>query len=272
MPELPEVETTRRGIAPHLIQQKVAQVVIRNAKLRWPIPAHLDTQLQKQVIKAINRRGKYLLLEFSKGTLIIHLGMSGSLRILSQPIAPDKHDHVDLILTNGSYLRFTDPRRFGCFLWTSENPALHSLLKKLGPEPLTSSFNGQYLFQISRQRRTPIKTFIMNAQIVTGVGNIYANEALFLAGIHPQRAVKTISQPEYQKLAQAIKMILRAAIRQGGTTLRNFVTSEGKPGYFKQRLQVYGRANLPCNKCGRILKEIRLGQRSTVFCPNCQQL
>lgn len=270
MPELPEVETTCRGITPHLLQHTITKVIIRQRRLRWPIPANLPAKLQGKMVFDVNRRGKYLLLQFDNGTLIIHLGMSGSLRILPNLVPVNKHDHIDLILEDSSCLRFNDPRRFGCILWTHKNPLLHPLLATLGPEPLANNFSGTYLYERSRKCRTAIKTFIMNSRIVVGVGNIYANEALFHAGIDPIRAAKTITEGQYKKLASAIKTVLKQAIKQGGTTLRNFVASDGKPGYFKQKLQVYGRGKSPCLKCHTALHEIRLAQRSTVFCPHCQ--
>jgi len=270
MPELPEVETTRRGLTPHLAKQTIQTLIARQTRLRWPIPTHLKNALPGQIITQIDRRGKYLLLTCTRGTLIIHLGMSGSLRILLKTTPATKHDHVDIILRNGTCLRFNDPRRFGCILWTTDDVNKHDLLKNLGPEPLSRTFTGDYLYNISRGRRTPIKTFIMDGQIVVGVGNIYANEALFKAGIHPKKAVGKITLDDYKKLANAIKKILTTAIKQGGTTLRNFTDSNGKPGYFKQLLRVYGRGKLPCYICQTQLKEIRLGQRSTVYCTKCQ--
>jgi formamidopyrimidine-DNA glycosylase len=270
MPELPEVETTRCGIAPHISQQVISEIIIRNHRLRWPIDIKLSKHLPQQIIKEVTRRGKYILLHCTHGTLLIHLGMSGSLRILIDRLPPEKHDHVDILLTNNVCLRFTDPRRFGCVLWIEDDPLLHALLKHLGPEPLTANFNVNYLYQRSRKRNTPVKTFIMDGTVVVGVGNIYANEALFLAGIHPKRLAKNISKEEYKKLVPTIKQVLKAAIKQGGTTLRDFTASDGKPGYFIQHLKVYGRGGKPCVTCKKKLTEIRLGQRTTVFCAKCQ--
>lgn len=270
MPELPEVETTCRGIEPHIKNQMVTAVVIRNHQLRWPISPTLKKKLPQQTIEAVNRRGKYLLLQTQLGHLIIHLGMSGSLRILQNQTAAKKHDHVDINFSNNVCLRFNDPRRFGCIIWTEENPSDHPLLKHLGPEPLTDDFNGNHLYQLSRKRKAPIKSFVMNSEVVVGVGNIYANEALFLAGIHPKKSVNQITIEQYDLLVKKIKYVLAAAIKQGGTTLRDYVNGDGKPGYFKQQLNVYGRAELPCVNCKTILQEIRLGQRSTVFCERCQ--
>jgi len=271
MPELPEVETTRRGIAPALEQQKITAVIVRNKKLRWIVPIEISRDLAGQTVQKVQRRGKYLLLACDTGTVIIHLGMSGSLRILSVAIAANKHDHVDLIFGK-QCLRFNDPRRFGCVLWTQKDALLHPLLKNLGPEPLSTAFSGSYLFRCANKRHVPIKNFLMDSSIVVGVGNIYANEALFIAGIHPQQAAGSISLAQFQCLAKTIKEVLRAAIKQGGTTLRNFSNSDGKPGYFKQKLNVYGRGGLACLTCKTILEEIRLGQRSTVYCPQCQIL
>jgi len=271
MPELPEVETTRRGIEPHVLNQTITQVVIRKHQLRWKIPSALPQYLENKTINKVERRGKYLLLTTTTGTVIIHLGMSGSLRVLPADSVATKHDHIDLLLTNQLCLRFNDPRRFGCYLWTDENPLQHSLLKNLGPEPLTTDFHPQYLYQQSRKRKTSIKLFIMDSKIVVGVGNIYANEALFQAGINPKHAAGKVTLEQYSKLVKAIKNILQAAIKQGGTTLRNFISSDGKLGYFKQKLKVYGRGGLDCSNCGTMLKEIRLGQRSTVFCGKCQK-
>lgn len=271
MPELPEVETTRRGIEPYLKAQTVVQVEIRQPKLRWPIPANLAKQLRHQVITDISRRGKYLLLHTVAGTVIIHLGMSGSLRILETATLPSKHDHVDIMLSNHVCLRFNDPRRFGCILWTKTNPLLHPLLQHLGPEPLTKNFTADYLFQAVQRRKVPIKLFIMNSAIVVGVGNIYANEALFLAGISPEKIAAELTLKQCELLVEKIKFILNKAIKQGGTTLRNFSGSDGKPGYFKQELSVYGRGGEPCVKCKTVLQETRLGQRSTVFCLKCQK-
>lgn len=271
MPELPEVETVRCGIIPHLINQRVKAVYIRQPRLRWLVPNELASQIPGAIIEQIHRRGKYLLIQTNRGTLIIHLGMSGSLRILSTVDIAGKHDHIDLKLSNNKLLRFNDPRRFGAWLWTIDDALLHPLLASLGPEPLTPNFNGEYLYAKSRSRKTTIKQFIMDNQIVVGVGNIYASEALFLAGIHPAQAANLISKQRYKRLADSIKQILNYAITVGGTTIRNFSDSAGKPGYFKQQLWVYGRKLQACKKCESLLKELRLGQRSTVFCPKCQK-
>lgn len=271
MPELPEVETTRCGIEPHLKNKTISKMVIRQHQLRWAIEKHLATSLTQQRIRQVTRRGKYLLLHCTQGTLIIHLGMSGSIRILQQEIRASKHDHVDIVLVNGTSLRFNDPRRFGCVLWTDEDPLLHPLLKELGPEPLTTEFDAEYLYQRSRNKNIAIKLFLMDSKVVVGVGNIYANEALFAAGIHPLSPAKLIDKKQYNKLVLVIKKILTKAIESGGTTLRDFTKSDGKPGYFSQQLKVYGRGGLPCVKCKTELQETRLGQRATVFCSTCQK-
>ncbi len=271
MPELPEVETTRRGIEPHIEGQIIKAVIVRQPRLRWAVPDFLSQTLAGQVIRSVSRRAKYLLFETDTGTLIVHLGMSGSLRILSQDLAPGKHDHVDFIFAEGTVLRFNDPRRFGAVLWTAAPITEHPLLKDLGPEPLLSSFTGELLYQLSRNRKIPVKSFVMDSHIVVGVGNIYANEALFLAGILPARAAGKISLARYQRLVETIRIILQDAIRQGGTTLRDFVNESGKPGYFQQQLRVYGRGDLPCKVCLQPLTEIRIANRSTVYCLHCQR-
>jgi len=271
MPELPEVETTRRGIEPHIRGHRVTGLIVRQRQLRWPVPARLGQHLRGHPVKSVDRRGKYLLLSVGAGTLIVHLGMSGSLRIIHNDTAPGPHDHVDLLLDNGSRLRFTDPRRFGAWLWTRDAIETHPLLATLGPEPLSEMFSADYLHELSRSRKLAVKSFIMNSHVVVGVGNIYASEALFRAGIHPARAAGRISLSRYRQLADAIKSILDEAIRQGGTTLRNFVNGEGKPGYFSQSLQVYSRRDTPCPRCATPIREARIGQRSSFYCPICQR-
>lgn len=269
MPELPEVEVSRQGITPFMVGETVMRVVVRNASLRWPIPSEIQ-ELVGLTITAVRRRAKYLLLETDWGTAILHLGMSGNLRILPHGSVAGKHDHVDIELSNGQLLRLNDTRRFGCLLWTREPAEQHKLLIKLGPEPLTEDFNGEHLYQRSRKRKIAVKQFIMDNHVVVGVGNIYANEALFSAGIHPQQAACDVNETDYQALANEIKKVLARAITQGGTTLKDFTGSDGKPGYFVQELQVYGRAGEPCRHCGGLLSEVRMGGRSTVFCPLCQ--
>lgn len=270
MPELPEVETTRRGIEPHLIGQRVSRVIVRERRLRWPIPDDLDVRLSGQRIEAVERRAKYLLIKAEVGTLIAHLGMSGSLRLVPADSPVGKHEHVDILLESGMALRYTDPRRFGALLW-SDAPLSHVLLASLGPEPLGDAFDGDRLFQMSRGRSMAVKPFIMDNAVVVGVGNIYASEALFAAGIDPRRAAGTVSRARYLKLAVEIKRILAYAIERGGTTLRDFVGGDGKPGYFQQELFVYGRGGDLCKSCGSTLREIRLGQRASVFCRRCQR-
>jgi formamidopyrimidine-DNA glycosylase len=271
MPELPEVETTRKGVEPHVVGQCVTAVVVRQPKLRWPVPAELPGRLVGQRIEAVERRAKYLLFRLASGTLMIHLGMSGSLRIVASGAELGAHDHADFQLANGNVLRYTDPRRFGAILWLQGEAFEHELLKNLGPEPLSETFGGEHLHSLAGQRKVPVKSFLMDGHVVVGVGNIYANEALFRAGIHPKRAAGRISLSRYQRLEKEIKETLAEAIASGGTTLKDFVGGDGKPGYFKQSLQVYGRGGLPCVICGEKLKEIRLGQRSTVFCSRCQR-
>ena len=270
MPELPEVETTLRGIAPHLENQRIARVIVRDRRLRWPVPLEVS-KAEDQRIVSLSRRGKYLLLKLQQGGLIIHLGMSGSLRILNHPLAPEKHDHVDVELENGVCLRFNDPRRFGAFLWVDGQMESHKLIRDLGPEPLSADFTADYLFQCSRGRKVAIKNFIMNGHNVVGVGNIYASEALFMAGIHPQRAAGRVSGQRYEGLTAAIRDVLDRAIKQGGTTLRDFVNSEGAPGYFAQELLVYNRSGSDCFQCGTAIRQKVIGQRSSFYCPTCQR-
>jgi formamidopyrimidine-DNA glycosylase len=248
----------------------VTQVVVRQPKLRWPIPASLS-QLEGQVIESVSRRAKYLLLETLAGTCIIHLGMSGNLRILPSDAPPTKHDHVDIIFRHGKLLRLNDPRRFGAVLWTLLPASEHALLAKLGPEPLSDAFDEDLLFRRSRGRSLAVKQLVMDNHVVVGVGNIYANEALFRAGIHPKRAAGQVSKARYETLTIRIKSVLAEAIEQGGTTLRDFAQADGKPGYFKQTLAVYGRDNQPCPQCGTAIKSIRIGQRNTFYCPECQR-
>lgn len=271
MPELPEVEVSRRGIAPHIEQQTIKAVVVRDERLRWPVPAQLQ-QVAGARIEKVERRAKYLIVHTSQGFIIIHLGMSGALRVVPTDSLVVKHDHVELELANGWSLRFNDPRRFGCWLFSEAHPSIdHPLLKNLGPEPLTEAFNVDHLYQASRGRQQALKTFIMDNHVVVGVGNIYANESLFKAGIHPKRAAGKVSRARYEKLVPIIKSTLARAIEQGGTTLQDFTQADGQPGYFKQELMVYGRGGKLCMQCSTRLKEIRLGQRTTVYCPRCQR-
>jgi formamidopyrimidine-DNA glycosylase len=270
MPELPEVETTKRGIEPHLLNRTIKSVTVRHRGLRWPIPKNLEKELSGQRVTSITRRGKYILINVKTGTLIIHLGMSGSLRQVKCSEAPEKHDHVDIVLGKNC-IRYRDPRRFGAVLFTKDEPFEHKLLKDLGPEPLAKSFNAQYLYDKSRNRKISIKQFIMDSKVVVGVGNIYASESLFYAGINPDRQAGKISLQRYKLLVNAIKNVLRAAIKQGGTTLSDFTRADGQPGYFKQKLAVYGRAAEPCIQCGKPIKHLVQGQRASYYCSHCQR-
>lgn len=269
MPELPEVETSCRGIAPHIEGEIISSIIIRNRKLRWPVSTDVDEQLPGATVTSVGRRAKYLLINTSNGTAIMHLGMSGSVYIVDVGTAAGVHDHVDIEFGCGKALRLTDPRRFGSLHWSTE-PLQHELIRNLGPEPLSEDFNGQYLWSKSRGRRVAIKQFIMNAHIVVGVGNIYASESLFIAGIHPKRAAGRIALPRYEKLANTIKSVLERAIKAGGTTLRDFYGSDGEAGYFKQELQVYDREDEACRVCATPVTAIVQGQRSTYYCKNCQ--
>ena len=270
MPELPEVETTLRGIRPYLLEQTVSQVIVREPRLRWRVEKTVH-RAEGHLVQSLERRGKYLLIGFDNGGLLVHLGMSGSLRVLTEPADPLKHDHFDLALETGVYLRFNDPRRFGALLWVEGDMHAHPLLSHLGPEPLSVDFSGDYLFRRSRGRRQAVKNFIMDGRVVVGVGNIYASEALFMAGIHPSRAAGRISNQRYAGLAEAICDVLKAAIRQGGTTLRDFVASDGTPGYFARELLTYGRAGKPCFQCGGEIRQKVIGQRSSFYCAGCQR-
>ena len=270
MPELPEVETTRRGLAPHLIGRKVVALDIRQPRLRWPIPRTLRTKLPGQRIDDIERRAKYLLVHTKAGSALLHLGMSGSLRVLPASTPIGAHDHVDWKLDSGRVLRFTDPRRFGSQLWQPPGK-VHPLLADLGPEPLGDDFDGDHLWQRSRGRSAAVKVFLMDQAIVVGVGNIYASEALFAAGVHPKRAAGSISRERYARIATEIKRILNHAIARGGTTLRDFINPDSEPGYFEQELFVYGREGQPCKVCGTPIRAITLGQRTTFYCPRCQR-
>ncbi|MFE8045843.1 bifunctional DNA-formamidopyrimidine glycosylase/DNA-(apurinic or apyrimidinic site) lyase [Brenneria goodwinii] len=269
MPELPEVETSRRGISPYLVGHTILYAEVRNSRLRWPVSNEI-LSLSDQVVLGVHRRAKYLLIELTTGWIIVHLGMSGSLRILPEFIEPGKHDHVDLVLDSGKVLRYTDPRRFGAWLW-SNNPQESPVLAHLGPEPLSDDFSGNYLYQKSRGRKTLVKPWIMDNKVVVGVGNIYASESLFTAAIRPDRVAGSLSEAEAMLLADTIKRVLLRSIEQGGTTLRDFLQSDGKPGYFAQELQVYGRSGEPCRVCGTPVEVAKHGQRSTFFCRRCQR-
>ncbi len=271
MPELPEVETTLRGIKPYIKGQTVTQVIVRHFGLRWPVNENLVELLTQQTVHRVERRAKYLLLHCEDGCLMIHLGMSGRLSVLDSGTDAQKHDHVDIEFNNGYLLRFTDPRRFGAIIWTEDNPLTHKLITHLGPEPLSEAFNVDYLYTSIKNRKTPIKTAIMNGEIVVGVGNIYANEALFLSGIHPTKHANKVTKKQLEKLVINIKRVLDKAITAGGTTLKDFRKSDGKPGYFAQELHVYGKAGQQCDQCDGLIEVVKLAQRATYFCPLCQK-
>jgi formamidopyrimidine-DNA glycosylase len=270
MPELPEVETTRRGIEPHVVGRRIAAAHIHEPRLRWRVAPSLSAELEGQRIERVSRRGKYLLLELTRGTLIWHLGMSGSLRVLTRATERETHDHVDLLLDSGAILRFNDPRRFGSLHYTTQDPRAHPLLAHLAPEPFDPAFSADYLFRITRRRRVSIKQLLMNSRLVVGVGNIYASEALYRAGIRPGRAASRLTRAEAGRLARAVRAVLERAIRAGGTTLRDYVGADGEPGYFRQRLNVYERADQPCRRCRTPIRAISQGQRSSYYCPSCQ--
>ena len=271
MPELPEVETTRKGIATHIVGQKVSRLYVHQPRLRWLVNVKI---LSRSIVNCeftdITRRGKYLLFKNDNGVMMCHLGMSGSLRIVTDLQHRRKHDHIEWAMENGAVMRFHDPRRFGSVLWIDSDINQHKLLRNLGPEPLSSDFDGNYLHDKARRRKQAVKTFIMNSHIVVGVGNIYASEALFLAGIHPAREAGRISKKRYQTLVETIKSTLNNAIKSGGTTLRDFVNSDGEPGYFRQKLNVYERGGQDCVTCSRPIKRIIQGQRASYYCPGCQ--
>lgn len=270
MPELPEVETTKNGIAPRLLGKRLAHVIVRNGRLRWPVPKNIDTQLKGRKLQAISRRGKYLLFDFGGIFQLVHLGMSGSLRFVQRDEPASAHDHVDWVFSADTILRLRDPRRFGAVLLCAD-PATHPLLKSLGPEPLTADFDGSTLHAASRGRKTAIKNLIMDSHVVVGVGNIYASESLFLAGLRPGRAAGRLSRPDCARLAAAIKTTLQNAVNAGGSSLRDYVSSSGELGYFQLQTRVYDRAGLPCKVCGQPVKKQTTGQRSTFYCAHCQK-
>ncbi len=270
MPELPEVETIKRGLIPALLHQTITEILVRNPKLRWVVSSDLSKKLQNLKVIDIQRRGKYLLFKTESGDLILHLGMSGRLQLLYEPTTPQRHDHVDIVFSNGVTLRYTDPRRFGCLIWTEQPAEQHKLLAHLGVEPLSKKFSGKYLYEQAVKRKTPVKLFLMNHQIVVGIGNIYANEALFEAGIHPLTPAKSLTLSQCQRLVEACKHVLGRAIKAGGTTLKDYQNAHGQLGYFSQQLKVYGKSELPCQICGTSLVGISVGSRATVFCPKCQ--
>lgn len=271
MPELPEVETTRRGLAPHLEGRRVRAVQVRERRLRWPVDADFEKRISGAKILRLERRAKYLLVHTDRGCAIWHLGMSGSLRLVEGKLPAEKHEHIDWRLDSGLSLRYRDPRRFGALLWTEGDPGQHPLLAHLGPEPLGEDFCGEHLYFASRSRRQAVKALIMDGRIVVGVGNIYASESLFLAGIDPRKAANSISRARYRRLAEVIRQVLARAIEQGGTTLRDFIGGDGQPGYFAQQLNVYGRAGEPCPTCGGPVRELIIAQRNTFFCSRCQR-
>jgi len=271
VPELPEVETTRRGIAPHVLGRQVARVIVRDARLRWPVAPELARELPGRRIERVSRRAKYLLFAAEGGHLLLHLGMSGRLRVVPAETPPGRHDHLDIVFADDQAVRFHDPRRFGSAFWLTDDPETFPLLASLGPEPLGDRFNGDWLYARSRRRRAAVKTFLMDAATVVGVGNIYASEALHAAGVHPGRPAGRISRARYAALAQAIKTVLGRAIEVGGTTLRDYVGVDGGTGWFQLQLAVYGKASRPCPRgCGPIRRRV-IGQRSTFFCPVCQR-
>lgn len=271
MPELPEVETTRRGIEPAVVGHVIESVIVREPRLRWRVPRNLPQLAAGQRVEQLRRRAKYLVFDLERGGMILHLGMSGSLRLMPRATVPITHDHVDIVMDSGLCLRFNDPRRFGSLLWTDTDPLAHPLLRSLAPEPLSEEFHGEYLACAAKGRRVAIKQLIMNGQVVVGVGNIYASEALFRAGIRPRRSAGRLKRPEFDALVQSIKDVLGDAIRAGGTTLRDYINPEGMPGYFRQELFVYERTKDPCRVCSTPIKHLVQGQRSTYFCPHCQK-
>jgi formamidopyrimidine-DNA glycosylase len=271
MPELPEVETTRRGVEPHVVGRRIVELTVHEPRLRWRVPSTLPAKVAGQRIRVAGRRAKYLLIELESGTLLLHLGMSGSLRVLPAQTPRLTHDHFDLLLDSGNTLRFNDPRRFGSLHYTTETIDKHPLLARLAPEPFDAAFNAEYLWKVTRRRRVAIKQLLMNSALVVGVGNIYASEALFRARVRPRRHANSLSREEAARLVRAIRTVLAMAIRTGGTTLRDYVGVDGTPGYFRQKLYVYERAGKPCRKCGTIIRQFTQGQRSTYYCPSCQK-
>ena len=271
MPELPEVETTRRGLDPHLTGKAITRLIVRDRRLRWPVAKNLPTILGGATVRSVERRGKYLLLHCDRGWLIVHLGMSGSLRLLPAGTPAGKHDHVDLLISDGQLVRLTDPRRFGAVLWAGADPLCHPLLARLAPEPLEPGFDGGWLYTRLHNRSAPVKSLLMASNIVAGVGNIYANEALFRARIHPRTPGRRLSCDRCMQLVEAIRDTLNSAIAAGGSSLRNFVGSDGQPGHFQQQYFVYNRAGAPCRLCGTPIRALRLGQRATYYCARCQR-
>jgi formamidopyrimidine-DNA glycosylase len=271
MPELPEVETTRRGIAPHVTGRRIVKIDVYDRRLRWPVPADLEKRLRGATIDRVERRSKYLLFRMGEGTLLVHLGMTGTLRILHDAPLRAPHDHVDIALDDGTLLRYRDPRRFGAMLWLASTAASHPLLAALGPEPFDDAFDADYLWRTTRNRRAAIKLVLMDNHVVTGVGNIYANEALFRAGLRPSTPAHRLSRPRLARLVDAVRAVLTAAIAKGGSTLRDYVGSDGESGYFQLEYFVYGRAGEACRVCGRAIRQTRIGQRSSFHCVACQR-
>lgn len=270
MPELPEVETTLNGIAPYLRGERVEALTIRERRLRWPVPENIEQDVCGQIVRRLSRRGKYILVELDHGGMLIHLGMSGSMRVLPESMPPAAHDHFDIETGSGPVIRFRDPRRFGCLLWHPQDIRQHPRLLGLGVEPLSPAFTAEVLHAAAKSRRVPIKTLIMDGAVVVGVGNIYASESLFDAGIHPHRACNRVSKRRLTSLVVSIRKILKYSIRQGGTTLRDFAGAGGEPGYFEQQLSVYGREGAPCLRCDGTIRKVVTAQRATYYCPRCQ--
>jgi formamidopyrimidine-DNA glycosylase len=271
MPELPEVETTRRGVEPHVVGRRIVSLTLHEPRLRWRVSSSLPAKLAGQLIRVAGRRAKYLLIELESGTLLLHLGMSGSLRVLPAQTPRVTHDHFDLVLDSGNTLRFNDPRRFGSLHYTTDAVAEHPLLARLAPEPFDNAFDSEYLWRVTRKRSVAIKQLIMNSTLVVGVGNIYASEALFRARVRPRRQARSLTRSEVSRLVRSIRTVLNMAIRTGGTTLRDYLNADGNPGYFKQKLFVYERAGKPCRKCGTKIRQLTQGQRSSYYCRACQK-
>jgi len=271
LPELPEVETTRRGLRPYALRRRIVALEVYEPRLRWPVPRNLPGKVAGQRIVRTGRRAKYLLLQLESGTLLVHLGMSGNLRVVPAQAPRERHDHFDLVLDSGLALRFNDPRRFGSLLYTRGDPQQHPLLAGLAPEPFAAAFDADYLWRITRRRRVAVKQLLMNSRLVVGVGNIYASEALFRARIRPQRQARTLSHADAARLVRGVRAVLAQAIRAGGTTLRDYRGADGAPGYFRQRLYVYERRGRPCRRCGTAVRAVTQGQRSTYYCPSCQK-
>lgn len=271
MPELPEVETTLHGLRPHLLGAKIVRLVVRERRLRWPIETGLEDKVRGRTVTTMRRRGKYMVIDLDRGALLIHLGMSGSFRVLTRGAALEPHDHYDLVTGRGRIIRYRDPRRFGCLLWTADDPMAHARIRALGVEPLEPRLSGKYLHRAAKGRRLAVKSLLMDGRVVVGVGNIYASEALFDAGVHPLRGCHRISEERYQRLVESVQKILNAAIRHGGSTIRDFAGTNGQPGYFEQKLMVYGREGEPCRRCKSRIRNIVIGQRSTFYCLRCQR-